>query len=31
MAKQIAFTKYEAALLLDAYLKVLSGELSRIN
>lgn len=31
MAKQIAFTKHEAALLLDAYLRVLSGELSRID
>ena len=31
MAKQIAFTKYEAALLLDAYLKVLSGKLSRMD
>lgn len=31
MVKQIPFTKYEAALLLDAYLKVLSGELSRMD
>ena len=31
MARQVAFTKYEAALLLDAYLKVLSGELSRMD
>lgn len=31
MTRQIPFTKYEAALLLDAYLKVLSGELSRID
>lgn len=31
MARQAAFTKHEAALLLDAYLKVLSGELSRID
>lgn len=31
MAKQIPFTKYEAALLLDSYLKVLSGELSRMD
>ena len=29
MAKQVVFTKQEAALLLDAYLKVMSGELSR--
>lgn len=28
MAKQIPFTMYEAALLMDSYLKVLSGELS---
>lgn len=31
MKKQVAFTKHEAALLLDAYLKVLSGNLSRIE
>ena len=31
MARQVAFTKHEAALLLDAYLKVLSGELSRMD
>ena len=31
MVKQIPFTKYEAALLLDAYLKVLSGDLSRMD
>lgn len=31
MVRQIPFTKYEAALLLDAYLKVLSGELSRVD
>lgn len=31
MAKQIPFTKYEAALLLESYLKVLSGELSRMD
>ncbi len=31
MARQIPFTKYEAALLLDAYLKVRSGELSRMD
>lgn len=31
MVRQIPFTKYEAALLLDAYLKVLSGELSRMD
>ncbi len=31
MAKQVEFTKYEAAVLLDAYLKVLSGKLSRAN
>ena len=31
MARQIPFTKHEAALLLDAYLKVLSGELSRMD
>ena len=31
MARQVAFTKYEAVLLLDAYLKVLSGELSRMD
>lgn len=31
MARQIPFTKYEAALLLDSYLKVLSGELSRMD
>lgn len=31
MARQVAFTKHEAALLLDAYLKVVSGELSRMD
>ena len=31
MVRQIPFTKYEAALLLDAYLKVLSGDLSRMD
>lgn len=31
MAKPIPFTEHETALLLDAYLKVLSGELSRMG
>lgn len=31
MTRQVAFTKHEAALLLNAYLKVLSGELSRMD
>ena len=31
MPRQIAFSEYEAALLLDAYLRVLRGEMSRRN
>ena len=31
MRKQVAFSEHEAALLLDAYLKVLSGKMSRID
>lgn len=31
MGAQVAFSKYEAALLLEAYLKVLSGKSSRID
>ena len=31
MARQVAFTKHEAVLLLEAYLRIMSGELSRMD